>query len=253
MIDLLIKNKEWILSGIGVFVLNMLFLVYKKDRPNTKQKAGSQSIMINGDVSGGVNLNVEDGKKYKKKTIKFTIFGIPIILIEIFIGVYLITLFNNNIITLFNNNNKKEVDYCSKKIDQPIIINLFSAKKLNLIRKMSKMSNKLYIKLYFLKSVKNKNFEKINSKENIFNDDDVMKVLKIMLSPNEIYKKEILISREIKYIAVVSEYIIKPNYEVIDITNAFFEGIDKTIDIDIYFGPFGIEQVEVGRINTDIW
>jgi hypothetical protein len=53
MIELLIKNKEWIFSGVGVAVISWLF--FRGSNKNTKsmnQKSGNNStnIQVGGDV-----------------------------------------------------------------------------------------------------------------------------------------------------------------------------------------------------------
>jgi hypothetical protein len=59
MLDWIITNKEWIFSGVGVFVLTFIFaLIRKKNKSNTiNQKAGDKSILIAGDVNAGINYN----------------------------------------------------------------------------------------------------------------------------------------------------------------------------------------------------
>ena len=113
----IVTTSEYYFVVVLVLLIVFFFFLYKRfktiDKTNELcektiqeaegkeniQSAGSQNIMISGDVSGVVNLNVEDEKNFSKKFFKFKVFGIPILVIEIFIGVYLITIFNNNIIT----------------------------------------------------------------------------------------------------------------------------------------------------------
>lgn len=57
MIEWILDNLNWIFSGIGVFVLSLLLLLFKrkKGRGNVmKQKAGNNStnIQIGGDYNG---------------------------------------------------------------------------------------------------------------------------------------------------------------------------------------------------------
>jgi len=56
--DWIIENKEWIFSGIGVFVLGIVYALFKKKRKSKslkmKQKSGDNStnIQIGGDYNG---------------------------------------------------------------------------------------------------------------------------------------------------------------------------------------------------------
>lgn len=41
------QNKEWIFSGIGVFIIGLIFAVYKKQKfKKNKQKSGANSTNI---------------------------------------------------------------------------------------------------------------------------------------------------------------------------------------------------------------
>jgi len=92
MIEFITTNKEWFLSGIGVFILNQLFFVFKKKKSaaNIEQKAGSQNIQIAGNVDGNVKLSIfESDKKSKRKiTFRIVILGITVFLIETTIGAF---------------------------------------------------------------------------------------------------------------------------------------------------------------------
>ena len=56
--DWIIENKEWVFSGIGVFVLGLLISFFaskgKRKSKKMKQKSGSNStnIQIGGDFNG---------------------------------------------------------------------------------------------------------------------------------------------------------------------------------------------------------
>ena len=91
MLDYIITNKEWILSGIGVFLLNLIFMFFynKKTVPNLKQSASPQSVQVGGNVSGNVNISVQEtpkDKRSKKLTFRLIILGIPLLIFEVAIG-----------------------------------------------------------------------------------------------------------------------------------------------------------------------
>lgn len=50
MWSIVIENKEWIFSGIGVTLLGVFFSFLKKNKPNQIIKSGSNSLNIQ---SGG--------------------------------------------------------------------------------------------------------------------------------------------------------------------------------------------------------
>jgi len=83
MVDWVIANKEWVLSGIGVFVFNLLFQHFKKKKAETKQIQGKQGIQVGGNVSGPVNLTINStDQANSKNSFKLIIFGIPVLIIE---------------------------------------------------------------------------------------------------------------------------------------------------------------------------
>lgn len=55
----LIENREWVFSGIGVFIIGLVFTIFKSRKENKskkmKQKSGSNStnIQIGGDFNNG--------------------------------------------------------------------------------------------------------------------------------------------------------------------------------------------------------
>lgn len=58
VVKLLTDNVEWIFSGIGVFVLTLLFV---KNGVNKKQRAGKNSNNYMAD--GNINIGKKDDKK----------------------------------------------------------------------------------------------------------------------------------------------------------------------------------------------
>ncbi len=56
--DSIFENKEWIFSGIGVFVIGIIYALFKKKKKskstNMKQKSGDNSTntQIGGDYNG---------------------------------------------------------------------------------------------------------------------------------------------------------------------------------------------------------
>jgi len=59
--DWIIDNKEWIFSGIGVFVLGLIITVVRKKNSkkiSQKQKSGNNSTNIQ--VGGNVEINKKD-------------------------------------------------------------------------------------------------------------------------------------------------------------------------------------------------
>jgi len=88
MFDWLITNKELVIrTGICVFALNLFFLYLLKKKSVFTQKSDSKSIQT------------VDGSTFKfenksKKKLRFKIFGIAILVIETFIGIYLLLIFH---------------------------------------------------------------------------------------------------------------------------------------------------------------
>jgi len=104
MYNWIINNKEWVLSGIGVLILNiigtLLFKLFynKKNSNKISQKSGSKSIQISGDVKGDVTLNSSNSSNTKRKWVfKLIILGIPILIIETAIGAFLLNKFLINL------------------------------------------------------------------------------------------------------------------------------------------------------------
>jgi hypothetical protein len=59
----LIDNREWVFSGIGIFIFGLLITYFKnedKDLIKQKQKSGKNSINIQ--VGGNVELNKKDNE-----------------------------------------------------------------------------------------------------------------------------------------------------------------------------------------------
>jgi len=103
LFEWILNNKEWVLSGIGVLILNLLFQIIKKDKLNVNQKARGQSIQVGGNVSGNINLTLkkEDKKSndsQKKFTFRLVILGITVFMLETAVGAFFLskTIFNNS-------------------------------------------------------------------------------------------------------------------------------------------------------------
>ncbi|KPA14175.1 membrane protein, partial [Candidatus Magnetomorum sp. HK-1] len=74
MVKWLITNKEWLLSGIGIFILNLLFLfLKKKEKSKYNQISRLQDIKIVGNVEQVINQN-KNGEPQKKFTLKLALF-----------------------------------------------------------------------------------------------------------------------------------------------------------------------------------
>jgi hypothetical protein len=50
--DWLLKNKEWLLSGIGIAVPLAIFGWIKRQGPIQQQRSGQGSLNIGGEISG---------------------------------------------------------------------------------------------------------------------------------------------------------------------------------------------------------
>jgi len=159
---LFIVNKGWVLSGIGVFVLNtilVLLLHFKKMTFSRQKKLEYQSILTEGNVSGKINKSVQNKRnKPKKISFKFFIFCLTVVMIEIAIGTYFLnyTVFytsaNNKHIRAYDSNTKhngdqteykspissKEANQKYKQIDKA---NLLNINKENFSISKSKKSN----------------------------------------------------------------------------------------------------------------
>ena len=61
LIQWLIDNKNWIFSGIGVFVISFFFL--KKSGRSQKQKSGSGSINLQSHGDINISSNKNKGEK----------------------------------------------------------------------------------------------------------------------------------------------------------------------------------------------
>lgn len=59
MLDYLIANKEWIFSGIGVFVISWLLFRASGDKSNMSQKSGDNStnIQVAGNITSSFRKN----------------------------------------------------------------------------------------------------------------------------------------------------------------------------------------------------
>jgi len=126
LFEWILNNKEWVLSGIGVLILNLVFQILKKNKPNVNQKARGQSIQVGGNVSGNINLFLKkEGTKYtdsqKKFTFRLVILGITIFMIETAVGAFILskTIFKNSL------NDQYEKKWCifdesSKKLKNKI-------------------------------------------------------------------------------------------------------------------------------------
>ena len=77
MIKWFIANKEWLLSGLGIFILNLLFLLFKKKEKSKYNKYNQisrlQELKIVGNVEQLINQNKND-KPQKKFTLKLALF-----------------------------------------------------------------------------------------------------------------------------------------------------------------------------------
>lgn len=62
VLNWLITNKEWVFSGIGIFIIGLFFTSKAVKRNKQKQKLGDNSfgIQANGDVKININKDEED-------------------------------------------------------------------------------------------------------------------------------------------------------------------------------------------------
>ncbi|MEY2369866.1 hypothetical protein [Lysinibacillus capsici] len=71
--DFLISNKEWIFSGIGVFILGGIVSLFKiksrkpKKHQNIKKQSGNNNIQTDGQVNINNTTNIYEGEGLKKK------------------------------------------------------------------------------------------------------------------------------------------------------------------------------------------
>lgn len=57
MLNYILQNKEWIFSGIGVFIIS-LFFIKNSIKKNMSQKSGSKSTNIQ--AGENITLNIEN-------------------------------------------------------------------------------------------------------------------------------------------------------------------------------------------------
>lgn len=62
VLNWLITNKEWVFSGIGIFIIGLFFTSKAIKRNKQKQKLGDNSfgIQANGDVKININKDEEN-------------------------------------------------------------------------------------------------------------------------------------------------------------------------------------------------
>ncbi|MCQ2754767.1 MAG: hypothetical protein MJ231_06940 [bacterium] len=62
VLNWLITNKEWVFSGIGIFIIGLFFTSKAVKRNKQKQKLGDNSfgIQANGDVKININKDEEN-------------------------------------------------------------------------------------------------------------------------------------------------------------------------------------------------
>lgn len=58
--DWIIENKEWIFSGIGVFILGIIINILRKKSNKTTQRQKSGNNSTNIQIGGNVEINKKD-------------------------------------------------------------------------------------------------------------------------------------------------------------------------------------------------
>jgi len=100
-LEWIVLNKEWVLSGIGVFIIDLFLFSYlyrKKSQSNLTKQTGKKNINVAGDVIGNINIeNTEFISSKKEINFKFILILAFLILSTVFfIFLYFIFGFKSN-------------------------------------------------------------------------------------------------------------------------------------------------------------